>query len=212
LNLVIFDLDGTLIDSIEDLAISVNATRRHMGLEALDQSTINSYVGEGAAVLIRRALEPDASDEEVQRALKFFLRYYRDHAMEHTKLYPGVREGIEELHARGKSLAVLTNKPVRISNDIIGALGLGEKFFKVYGGNSFEQKKPDPIGVTALMGEANTPATKTILVGDSFVDIRTARNAGVKACGVSWGFDPERMRAESPDLIVDSMAELLLHL
>lgn len=183
-----------------------------MGLEALDQSTINSYVGEGAAVLIRRALGPEATEEEIKKALEFFLLYYREHALEHTKLYPGVREGIEELHARGKSLAVLTNKPVRISNDIMRALGLSEKFFKVYGGNSFEQKKPDPIGITTLMGEVKASAAETMVVGDSFVDIRAARNARVKACGVTWGFDPERMRAEGPDLIVDSMAELVLHI
>jgi phosphoglycolate phosphatase len=120
-----------------------------------------------------------------------------------------VREGIEELHARGKTLAVLTNKPVRISNDIIRALGLEEKFFRVYGGNSFEQKKPDPVGISTLMGETYMAPSQTMLVGDSYVDIRTARNAGVKACGVTWGFDPERMRAEGPDLIVDTMMELV---
>ncbi len=209
MNLLIFDLDGTLIDSIEDLAISVNATLKHMGLRTLGQSTINSYVGEGAAVLIRRALGPEASDADVQKALEFFLGYYREHSLEHTKLYPGIREGIEELHARGKTLAVLTNKPVRISNDILCALGVADKFFRVYGGNSFEQKKPDPIGVSTLLGETYASAAETMLVGDSFVDIRTARNAGVTACGVTWGFDPERMRAEEPDLIVDSMDELL---
>ncbi len=212
MNLLIFDLDGTLIDSIEDLAISVNATRRHMGLVEIDLPTINSYIGEGAAVLIRRALGPDALEDDVTKALEFFLVYYREHALEHTKLYPGIREGIDELHARGKTLAVLTNKPVRISNDIIRALGLADKFFRVYGGNSFEQKKPDPVGVTTLLSETYASAAETMLIGDSYVDIRTARNAGVKACGVSWGFDPERMRAEGPDLIVDSMSELILHL
>jgi phosphoglycolate phosphatase len=211
LNLLIFDLDGTLIDSIQDLAISVNATRRHMGLTALEQSTINSYVGEGAAVLMRRAMGPEALEADVQRALEFFLAYYRDHSMEHTRLYPGIREGIEELCARGKTLAVLTNKPVRISNDIIRALGLAEKFFRVYGGNSFEQKKPDPVGIATLLTETNSSPAEAMLVGDSFVDIQTARNAGVAACGVTWGFDPVRMRAEAPDLIVDSMTELLCH-
>lgn len=209
MNLLIFDLDGTLIDSIEDLAISVNATRKHMGMEALDQSLINSYVGEGASVLIRRALGPEAPAADVTKALEFFLVYYREHALEHTRLYPGIREGIEELHARGKTLAVLTNKPVRISNDIVRALGLSEKFFRVYGGNSFEQKKPDPVGIATLLTEARTSTAETMLVGDSFVDIRTARNAGVKACGVTWGFDPVRMRQERPDLIVHTMSELL---
>jgi phosphoglycolate phosphatase len=211
LNLFIFDLDGTLIDSALDLALSVNATRRHMGMPELDHGTINSYVGEGARVLLERAMGPGAPEETVSRALDFFLTFYRAHSLEHTKLYPGVREAIDELHARGKNLAVLTNKPVRISLDILAALGLGEKFFRVYGGNSFEQKKPDPIGVTTLMGETYASKEETMFVGDSGVDIRTARNAGVKACGVTWGFDPERMRAAQPDLIIDRMSELLAY-
>lgn len=209
MNLFIFDLDGTLIDSAMDLALSVNATRRYMGMPELDHPTINSYVGEGARVLMERALGPGASDQAVTAALEFFMTFYRAHSLEHTRLYPGVREAIDELHARGKTLAVLTNKPVRISQDIVTALGLGDQFFRVYGGNSFEQKKPDPIGVTTLLGEAGTPSEEVMFVGDSAVDVRTARNACVKACGVTWGFDPVGMRAAAPDLIIDRMAELL---
>ena len=209
MNLFIFDLDGTLIDSAMDLALSVNAMRRHMGMPELNHTTINSYVGEGARVLMERALGPGAPEADVDRALEYFLTFYRTHALENTKLYPGVRESVEELHSRGKILAVLTNKPVRISQDIVTALGLGEKFFRVYGGNSFEQKKPDPIGVTTLLGETSLAASETMLVGDSAVDIRTARNAGITACGVTWGFDPAGMRAAAPDLIIDRMAELL---
>ena len=118
------------------------------------------------------------------------------HALEHTKLYPGVREPLEELYRRGKTLAVLTNKPVRISTDIMAALGLADKLYRVYGGNSFEQKKPDPIGVTTLMSETGIGPAETMLVGDSHVDMQTARNAGVAACGVTWGFQTERMLAE----------------
>ncbi len=211
MQLLIFDLDGTLIDSALDLAISVNATRLHMGLPELDLGLISSYVGDGAPVLIRRVMGPDAPEETVRTALEFFLSFYRLHALEHTKLYPGVREALEELYRRGKTLTVLTNKPVRISADIMAALGLGEMFFRVYGGNSFELKKPYPIGVTTLLSETGIGPAETMLVGDSHVDMQTARNAGVAACGVTWGFQTERMLAEQPDIVIEDMRQLLDH-
>lgn len=108
-------------------------------------------------------------------------------------------------------MTVLTNKPVRISADILAALGLADKFFRVYGGNSFELKKPDPVGVTTLMSETGIGPTETMLIGDSHVDMQTARNAGVTACGVTWGFQRERMLAEQPDFIIDDMGQLLDH-
>jgi len=182
-----------------------------MGLSELDLALISSYVGDGAPVLMRRVMGPDAPEETVQTALEFFLHFYRAHALEHTKLYPGVREPLEELYLRGKTLAVLTNKPVRISADIMAALGLADKFYRVYGGNSFESKKPDPIGVTTLMSETGIGPAETLLVGDSHVDMQTARNAGVAACGVTWGFQKERMLAERPDLVIDDMRQLLDH-
>ena len=207
--LIVFDLDGTLIDSSKDLAISMNATRTYVGMPPLDPSLISSYVGNGAAVLVRRALGSEVSEDAVQDALKFFLKFYREHALEHTQLYPGVRQAVEQLFASGHKLAVLTNKPVRISFDIIGALGLQKQFFRVYGGDSFSSKKPDPIGLQMLMREVETGADQTLLVGDSGVDVQTARNAGVRSCGVAWGFQPEAFATDPPDLIVHQPAELL---
>src|SRR5512133_1271075 len=142
MDLLIFDLDGTLIDSKLDLAHAVNATRLHMGMTVLDHERVYSYVGNGAPVLIRRAMGAQASEPEVQEALEFFLEYYRDHYLDYTKLYPGVREALGRLHAGGKRMAVLTNKPVRVSSAILNGLGVGDHFFQVYGGNSFELKKP----------------------------------------------------------------------
>jgi len=207
-NLFIFDLDGTLIDSALDLALSVNATRRHMDMLELDHGTINSYVGEGARVLLERAMGPGAPEETVSRALDFFLTFYRAHSLEHTKLYPGVREAIDELHARGKNLAVLTNKPVRISLDILAALGLGEKFFRVYGGNSFATKKPDPEGARKLLEENHVPAEQTVIVGDSHTDVETGKNAGLWTIGVTYGFAPHTLQEASPDIFLDAPAEL----
>ena len=207
--LIIFDLDGTLIDSAEDLAISMNATRAHFGMSPLDPRLIYSYVGNGALVLVRRALGPEASDAMVEAALRFFLKFYRDHALEHTKLYPGVRETVDELTAAGHRLAVLTNKPVRISSDIVAALGLGERFLRIYGGDSFVSKKPDPIGITTLMNETTAEAAETMMVGDSGVDVQTARNANVRSCGVAWGFQPDAFEVDAPDVLIREPRELL---
>ncbi len=207
--LLIFDLDGTLIDSAEDLAISMNATRAHFGLPALAPSIIYSFVGNGAAVLVKKAMGPGATQEILDEALAFFLRFYRVHALEHTRFYPGVREAVEKLAADGHTLAVLTNKPVRISRDMIAALGAAPLFYRIYGGDSFAAKKPDPIGVTTLLSETNTAIAEAVLIGDSGVDIQTARNAGVQSVGVAWGFQPEAFEVHPPDKIVYRPDELI---
>jgi phosphoglycolate phosphatase len=208
MDLLIFDLDGTLIDSKLDLAHAVNATRAFMGLGPIEHELVYSYVGNGAPVLLRRALGPDVPEADLERALRFFLDYYRDHMLDYTVLYPGIREALEELRSHGRSLAVLTNKPVRISVAMLEALGLGDHFFRVYGGNSFDQKKPNPIGIERLMEEANIPREKTLMIGDSGVDIQTARNAQVSSCGVTWGFQPESLVIHPPDMLVNRIDEL----
>jgi phosphoglycolate phosphatase len=207
-DLIIFDLDGTLVDSKLDLAHSVNATRRHFGLDSMENDLVYSYVGNGAPVLIRKAMGPHYSEEEIRKALEYFLAYYREHMLDHTRLYPGVREALDRLKAAGISLSVLTNKPVHFSRDILAGLGVGGHFFRVYGGNSFEQKKPDPMGVYALLAESGVPKEKAMIVGDSAVDVLTARNAGVPVCGVTYGFQPETLREQPPDFTVDRMEQL----
>jgi phosphoglycolate phosphatase len=208
MDLLIFDLDGTLVDSKLDLAQAVNATRSHMGMSALDNERVYSYVGNGAPVLIRRAMGAQATEPQVQEALEFFLEYYREHYLDFTTLYPGVREALDRLRDGGKRMAVLTNKPVRISRAILNGLGVSGHFFQIYGGNSFDLKKPDPIGVRTLMLEAGIPAGRTLMIGDSGVDIQTARNAGVASCGVTYGFQPETLADPAPDRMVDRMEEL----
>ena len=208
MDLVIFDLDGTLIDSKLDLAHAVNATRRHMGMEPLDHAQVATYVGNGAPVLIRRTLGPQATEEQVEEALEFFLEYYRDHMLDYTVAYPGVREALERLSAAGIAMAVLTNKPVRFSREIVKGLGLAGYFRQVYGGNSFDHKKPHPVGVEALMAECGASRETTALVGDSGVDVKTARNAGVLAIAVSYGFQPETLNDPPPDLLLDRMEDV----
>jgi phosphoglycolate phosphatase len=208
MNLLIFDLDGTLIDSKLDLVHSVNAARGLMNLGPISEELVSSYVGNGAPILMRRALGLEASEADVRRALEYFLGYYRAHMLDNTRLYPGVREALDRLHEADAKMAVLTNKPVRFSRELVKGLGLQQHFFQVYGGNSFEQKKPDPIGIERLLGESGVARERTIMVGDSGVDIRTARNAQVTACGVSYGFQPESFLEDPPDIVVDNMTEL----
>jgi len=208
MDLLIFDLDGTLIDSKQDLARAVNAARAHLGLPPIDDQLVYSYVGDGAPVLIRRTMGPEASEQDVQRALQFFLAYYGEHKLDCTRPYPGVPEALDRLQRAGVPMAVLTNKPVHTSRAILDGLGLGKYFRAVYGGNSFQHKKPHPVGVEALMAECAAARDRTMVVGDSAVDIRTARNAGVRSCGVTYGFQPETLRDDPPDLLVDGLEEL----
>lgn len=209
MRLLIFDLDGTLIDSKLDIAHSVNATLDYMGMPRISHELVSTYIGNGAPVLMRRSLGPEATEEDVEKALDFFIRYYAQHCLDNTTLYPGVKDALDILKAQeGVRMAVLTNKPVRISNHIIGGLGCGEHFFRVYGGNSFERKKPDPVGIETLLSETGAPREEAVMVGDSAVDVRTARNAGIRACGVSYGFQPDSFAAEPPDFLIDDLREL----
>lgn len=187
----------------------MNATRGHFGLGPLDPSLIYSFVGNGAAVLVKKAMGENALQAVLDEALAFFLRYYRAHALEHTRFYPGVRDAVEELAATGHTLTVLTNKPSRISRDIVTALGVAPLFHRVYGGDSFAAKKPDPIGVTTLRSETNSAEDSTILVGDSGVDVQTARNAKVRSCGVAWGFQPDAFEMYPPDVLIKRPEELV---
>lgn len=212
---LIFDLDGTLIDSKLDLALSLNGTLEYMGRARLAHEMIYSFVGNGVADLVRRSLNYGAAPGEitnadVDRALAYFLSYYRAHVLDNTVAYPGVREGLALLAKH--PMAVLTNKPVNFSRAILDGLGLSRYFQYVYGGNSFEKKKPDPVGVQTLLHELNSTPREVMMVGDSDVDVRTARNAGIWACGVTYGLGTDGLVANPPDLLIDSLADLPVHL
>ena len=204
--LLVFDLDGTLVDSKQDLALSVNAMREEMGLVPLQLDLIASYVGHGVTLLVRRSLGTQATSENVEKGLAFFLAYYRDHMLDHTGPYPGVAEALEEL--ADHKMAVLTNKPVNFSREMLTRLGFASHFAYIYGGNSFAQKKPDPVGLHKLMEDLQIPARQTLMVGDSDTDILTGRNAGVWTCGVTYGFGAHTLEKVPPDLMIDDMREL----
>ncbi len=212
LNLLIFDLDGTLIDSRLDLVNSVNATLQHFHRPELLPEIIATYVGDGAPTLMRRALGDPEDEGFLAEALAYFLSYYRIHKLDHTHAYPGVLEMLTALHQSGngnqRHLAVLSNKPVNPSRQIVEALGLKPFFDQVYGGNSFATKKPDPEGARKLMEEAGASPEETIIIGDSSIDILTGQNAGTWTCGVTYGFAPQTLQELLPDLLVDSPSEL----
>ena len=207
---LVFDLDGTLIDSKLDLALSVNATLESLGRAPLSHDRIFGYVGQGAPRLIEQALGPEATAEECRHGLEYFLAYYRDHMLDNTITYAGIREGLAALE--GMPMAVLTNKPVRFSEQILEGLGLGRYFRFVYGGNSFPTKKPDPAGMEVLLRDFGAAPEHIMLVGDSEIDVQTARNAGTWVCGVTYGLGREGLVENRPDFLVDSLTELPAHL
>jgi phosphoglycolate phosphatase len=217
IKLLIFDLDGTLIDSRRDLVNSVNAALRSLGRHELPSDEIAAMVGDGAPTLVRRALGDTVDEVLLNRGLEFFLSYYREHKLDYTRLYDGIPEALETLRgANGtqRLMSVLTNKPVNPSRAIVQALGIAEKFVSVYGGNSFETKKPDPLGINTILSETGVRADEAVMIGDSAVDILTGRAAGTWTCGVSYGFAPHTLVETPGDITFDSPQELatLLHL
>jgi len=204
---LIFDLDGTLIDSQRDLIRSVNAMLREIGREQLHEDTISGYIGHGAPQLVGRALGNGVSEAESERALKFFLAHYEEHKLDSTCAYPGVPEALEQL--AGFSMAILTNKPVRVSVRILEGLGLAKYFRAVYGGNSFETKKPDPLGAHTILREFGAAPGEALMIGDSEVDVQTARNAGTLAAAVNYGFGAHDRAAHPADFYLDRLTDLI---
>ena len=215
LKLLVFDLDGTLIDSAQDLCNSVNATLAHFGRQRLPDHLVASYIGDGAILLIRRALfgvdAVEVDEPFLAKAYAYFLDYYREHKLDFTYAYNGVLEALaalRQLHAgSSRSMAVLTNQPVRPAQAICDALNLAPFFLHVYGGNSFSTKKPNPEGLVALMTEAGAKPEETVMIGDSEVDVATARNAGTWSIGCTFGLSPQSLVSSPPDVLVDSPAE-----
>lgn len=228
--LVVFDLDGTLIDSSLDLCNSVNAALTHAGKPSLPNALITSYIGDGAAMLVRRALGdpgdldtlyPGSSDALFRSTFNFFLTYYRDHKLDNTRCYDGVLDALQRIRTSQPDLpmAVLTNKPVNPSREICSALGLAPFFFQNFGGNSFENKKPDPTGLRKLIEEASAllaacsqsaPAllpSDVVMIGDSDVDVLTARRCGVRSIGCAFGLAPVALAASEPDVTVHHPSE-----
>jgi phosphoglycolate phosphatase len=203
---LIFDLDGTLVDSKKDLTASVNYVRQQFNLPVLTEEEIGRFIGNGALTLIRRALADQATETNVQAGLQMFLSYYRSHMLDSTRLYPGVAETLDRL--ADFELAVLTNKPVHFSCAMLDGLGIYKQFAVVYGGNSFDHKKPDPVGVYQILSDTKGDRGRTWMVGDSAVDVMTGRNASIRTCGVTYGYVAETFKEAPPDVLIDHFSEL----
>jgi phosphoglycolate phosphatase len=203
---IIFDLDGTLIDSKLDLVNSVNIMLQQIGRMPLPVDTVAGYIGHGAPQLIASVLGPLASEPECREALLLFLAHYEKHALDETRPYPGVAEALQSLE--GRALAVLTNKPLALTLQILQGLDLAKCFEKIYGGDSFEKKKPDPAGAQKIMQELRSAPQHSMMVGDSDVDVQTARNAGMLAAAVTFGFGQHNRVANPADIYLHNLSEL----
>jgi phosphoglycolate phosphatase len=204
---LIFDLDGTLIDSERDLVQATNETLRHFGRQTLPEPQISSFIGHGAAKLVASALGPDAGPDLQSGALQYFLAYYERHSVTHTHPYPGVREALTAFSAT--PMAVLTNKPQRLSCLILEALDLARYFAVIVGGDSLPSRKPDPAGVWKILEQFGVAARNALMIGDSEVDVQTARNAGLPCAIVNYGFGTNNRAAFPADLYIDSLTDLV---
>jgi phosphoglycolate phosphatase len=204
--LLVFDLDGTLVDSKVDLANAVNVALESFDLPPLPHPMIYSYVGDGATMLIRRALPPEKADL-LPEVLDRFLAYYRRHLLDTTRAYPGVVGALRKW-AGIYRMAVLTNKGVTMTQEILSGLSLDGYFFEVRGGDSFRTKKPDPEGLLHILGEAEVEAEEAIMIGDSRNDVQAGRAAGAVTCGVTYGLGTSGFAEHPPDFTVDTFPDL----
>jgi phosphoglycolate phosphatase len=207
---LVFDLDGTLIDSRRDLADATNALVVEYGGTPLSEEEVTGMVGEGAAVLVRRALAAAGLDPATPNAVDRFLAHYETRLTAHTRPYPGIPEALTRLRAAGRTLAVLTNKPQRATARILGELGLARLLSHVIGGDTAAGRKPDPAGLLQLVAAASAAPSSTVLVGDSPIDLETARRAGTGICLARYGFGYrfDRARFRGDELFVSDPSEL----
>jgi len=204
---LIFDLDGTLVDTKADLAAATNFMLSALELPTLTIAQVERLVGEGARVLVEHALGPQRA-HLVSRGFALFIEYYTAHLLDQTQPYAGIVELLAAAHGQGIALSVLTNKPESPSRAILIGLGLVDFFGTLIGGDTLPMRKPDPQGVRYLQQLTGIDLAATLLIGDSRIDVETGRAAGVTTCGVTWGFDAEGMRACAPQFVVDSPAQL----
>jgi len=206
--LLVFDLDGTLVDSSRDLAAAVNAALVRVAprAPAIPLEVVVSFVGEGARLLVERSLRHAGLDLAPEAVLPVFFETYAERLLDTTRLYPGVAEALDAL--AGLRLAVLTNKPGPFSRTILEGLGVSGRFARIWGYGDVPARKPDPAGLVRLVEELGVTAADTWMIGDSTIDVRTARAAGIRVAGVTWGLDPAGVRAASPDRLLGSAAEI----
>jgi phosphoglycolate phosphatase len=206
--LLVFDLDGTLVDSSRDLAAATNAALQRVapGSVAIPLEAVISFVGDGARVLIERSIRYAHLELSPDDVLPVFLDCYAGRLLDTTRLYPGIAEALDAL--RPRTLAVLTNKPGPFSRTILEGLGVAALFARIWGAGDVATRKPDPSGLLRLVQELAARPDETVMIGDSATDVKTARAAGVKVLGVAWGLDPVGLRAANPDRLLEHPRDL----
>ncbi|ELV8692194.1 phosphoglycolate phosphatase [Vibrio vulnificus] len=216
IKLIAFDLDGTLLDSVPDLAVAADQATRAVGFPGVTELQVRDYVGNGADILIGRALSqsltinPELSDELRTQARELFDDFYQQTGHKLSHLYPTVKETLKALHQAGFTLALVTNKPSKFVPDVLQQHGIADYFVDVLGGDSFPEKKPNPIALNWLMEKHQIQPTEMLMVGDSKNDILAAQNAGCASFGLTYGYNHgEPIAASEPDFVADSLAQLL---
>jgi phosphoglycolate phosphatase len=209
IRLVVFDLEGTLVDSSRDLATAINATIARIAPAAspVPVNEVRTFIGQGARSLLARSLRRAGVADNADDILPLFLDTYQGVLLETTALYPGVRESLERL--AGRTLAVLTNKRGDMTRAILEGLGVAPYFTWMYGGGDVSASKPDPAGLLQLAAQAQALPAETLIVGDTAIDVQTGRAARTLTGGVTHGFDPDGLRSEKPDLIADDFPSLV---
>lgn len=218
--LVMFDLDGTLVDSVPDLAAAVDAMLQEQHCQPAGEEKVRLWVGNGAAVLVRRALadvdgieESQVSESLHQASLQRFLHHYRRASGHYSKLYPGVKEGLQQLRSAGVTLALVTNKPSEFVPHLLADLGIEEYFAAWLGGDSLPEKKPHPAPLQSLMERFQVAVNDALMVGDSRSDMAAGRAAGVRTLGVTYGYNHGRPIAEeAPDWSTDDLGRFFSEL
>ncbi len=210
MRLLVFDLDGTLVDSKVDLANSVNHALTEFGLSPLPKETIYTYVGNGATMLIRRAVG-EAREDILPGVLDVFMAHYRRHLLDTTRPYPGVAETLRNQEGRYE-MAVLTNKALDMTRALLEGLSLSRHFVDVRGGDSFDNKKPHPEGLLRIMAARGAASHETLMVGDSVNDVLAGRGAGAVTCGVTYGLGVRGFEEHPPDFTVDRFPDLFVRI
>ncbi|HCP28503.1 phosphoglycolate phosphatase [Pseudomonas fulva] len=212
--LVMFDLDGTLVDSVPDLAAAVDRMLLELGRPAAGLDAVRHWVGNGAQVLVRRALAGDidhagVDDALAEQALALFMDAYAE-SHDLTVVYPGVQDTLRWLRKRGVEMALITNKPERFVGPLLDQMKLGSYFRWIIGGDTLAQKKPDPAALLFVMQMAGVTPQQALFVGDSRSDVLAAKAAGVQCVGLTYGYNHGRpIEEESPSLVIDDLRALL---
>jgi HAD superfamily hydrolase (TIGR01509 family) len=205
-DLVMFDLDGTLADTGRDLADAVNFTRAHFNLAPLPETLVYSHVGRGVEYLLKHAL-PVESANQFQEVMRVFLDYYENHLLDRTVLYAGVQDVLD--YFRGKLRVVVSNKIYRLTLAVVRGLGVEGQFDAIFGGDSAAEKKPHPALLNLVLRRFQIPAARALIVGDGDTDVEAGKRAGVITCGVTCGLgNKDDLIAAKPDFLIDQLTEL----